>query len=165
VATRRLDDVAEIECVDFLKIDVQGAELAVFQHGQDKLAKAVAVQTEVSFVTLYKNQPGMGEIDVEMRRQGFIPHCFAAVKQWPISPCVINNNPHQPLNQLLEADIVYVRDFTRPELLGVEQIKHLALIAHYCYRSFDLALHCIVILEQRKALKSGSRERYFQLLS
>ena len=31
-------------------------------------------------MTLYKNQPTMGEIDIELRRQGFIPHCFAAEK-------------------------------------------------------------------------------------
>jgi FkbM family methyltransferase len=63
VQTRRLDDIAEIAHLDFLKIDVQGSELAVFRAGRARLAQAVMVQTEVSFVTLYKEQPTQGEID------------------------------------------------------------------------------------------------------
>lgn len=163
--TRKLDAISEIQHMDFLKIDIQGSELAVFQGGAGKLSQAVAVQTEVSFVTLYKNQPNVGDIDLEMRRQGFIPHCLAATKRWPIAPCVVNNDPLKPLNQLIEADIVYVRDFSRPDSMRDEQLKHLALIAHYCYQSFDLALCCVVLLERRKALEAGAEERYLQLLS
>ena len=143
--TCRLDDVAEIERLDFLKIDIQGGELAVFRSGKSKLSQAVAIQVEVSFITLYQNQPSMGEIDIELRAQGFVPHCFAAVKQWPIAPCVINGDPRRALNQLLEADIVYVRDFAHPENFSDEQLKHLALIAHHCYKSFDLALRCVML--------------------
>jgi FkbM family methyltransferase len=162
--TRKLDEITEIEHLDFLKIDIQGGELAVFRSGVLKLSQAVVIQSEVSFVTLYKNQPSLGEVDLELRQQGFIPHCFAAVKLWPISPCVINNNPRQPVNQLLEADIVYVRDFSRPELMDNEQLKHLALIVHHCYKSVDLALRCVMLLEQRKALPAGAQQRYLQLL-
>jgi protein O-GlcNAc transferase len=163
--TQKLDDITEINQLDFLKIDIQGAELAVFQNGVQKLANTVAIQTEVSFVTLYENQPAMGEIDIELRQQGFIPHCFAAVKKWMIAPCIINNNPRQPLNQLLEADIVYVRDFSKPDLMTTEQLKHLAIIVHYCYGSFDLALRCILLLEQRNALPIGSQQQYLNLLT
>ena len=162
--TRKLDDVSEIEHLDFLKIDIQGGELAVFQGGRAKLAHAVAIQTEVSFVTLYKDQPALGEVDVELRNQGFIPHCFAAVKLWPIAPCVVGDNPRQAVNQLLEADIVYVRDFAHPEAMSDEQLKHLALLAHYCYQSFDLTLRCISLLEQRTALAAGTQHRYLEML-
>lgn len=163
--TCKLDDISEIQHMDFLKIDIQGGELAVFKSGVAKLSQAVAVQTEISFITLYKNQPSMGEMDLEMRRQGFIPHCFAAIKKRPIAPCVVGDNPRQPLNQLLEADIVYVRDFSRPDLMSDEQLKHLALIAHYCYTSFDLALRCVMLLEQRQLLKAGSLNGYLEHLA
>jgi len=165
VQTRKLDDISEIEHLDFLKIDIQGGELAVFQGGKAKLSEAVAIQTEISFLTLYKDQPSLGDIDLEMRSQGFIPHCFAAVKRWPISPCVVANNPRKALNQLLEADIVYVRDFSRPELMHDEQLKQLALIAHYCYKSVDLALRCVMLLEQRQVLKTGAQQRYLEIVS
>src|SRR5262245_39411071 len=66
IETKRLDDVTEISELDFLKIDVQGAELTVFKHGTSKLKNAVAVQTEVSFVILYEGQPTLGDIDLEL---------------------------------------------------------------------------------------------------
>lgn len=165
VETRRLDDIPEIEGVDFLKIDVQGSELPVFKGGTARLSQAVAVQTEVSFVTLYKEEPPFGEVDLELRRQGFVPHCFAAVKKCPIAPCIVNNDPLVALNQLLEADIVYVRDFFHPESMSDEQLKHLALIVHHCYGSFDLALRCVMLLEQRGALESGAQNRYLLSMS
>ncbi|HME77381.1 MAG TPA: FkbM family methyltransferase, partial [Mycobacterium sp.] len=84
VETRRLDDISEIEHLDFLKIDIQGSELSVFQSGHEKLAEAVAIQTEVSFITLYLNQPSFGEVDSELRGQGFIPHGFTEVSRRPI---------------------------------------------------------------------------------
>ena len=77
VQTHRLDDIDEVDKVDFLKIDIQGGELAVFQNGRAKLADAVTVHTEVSFMTLYQDQPTFGNVDVELRNQGFVPHHFA----------------------------------------------------------------------------------------
>jgi FkbM family methyltransferase len=162
VQARRLDDIAEIQHLDFLKVDVQGGELAVFRGGKAKLAEAVAIQTEISFVSLYQHQPTLGDIDSELRSQGFLPHCYAAIKLWPISPCV---DPRQPVNQLLEADIVYVRDFTQTDSMSDEQLKHLALISHYCYRSFDLALRCAALLEHRQAVEAGTQQRYLDILA
>ena len=162
IATVRLDDIVDIQHLDFLKLDIQGSELAVFLSGTSRLSQVVAIQTEVSFVALYKNQPVLGDIDLELRRQGFIPHCFAAVKHWPISPCVIRGDAREPLRQLLEADMVYVRDFSRPEIMSAEQLKHLALIAHYCYGSIDLALRCVMLLEQRNVLRKGAQLHYLQ---
>lgn len=160
--TRRLDDISEIQHVDFLKIDIQGGELAVFKGGKAKLTETVAIQTEISFVKLYKGQPDLGDIDLELRSQGFLPHCFAAIKRWPIAPCV---DPGRPFNQVLEADIVYVRDFAHADSMSDEQLKHLALIAHHCYRSFDLALRCVMLLVQRQALEAGTRQRYLEILA
>jgi len=163
--TQRLDNITEIEHLDFLKIDIQGGELDVFKSGRQRLSEAVAIQTEVSFVALYKDQPAFGEIDIELRHQGFIPHCFDYVKKWPIDPYVINNNPRLALNQLLEADIVYMRNIAYPELMSDEQLKHLALIAHFCYKSFDLALRCVMLLEQRGTVVVGSQSAYIASLS
>ncbi|MGV7426582.1 hypothetical protein LAUMK4_04257 [Mycobacterium persicum] len=161
--TRRLDDIREIEHLDLLKIDIQGGELAVFHNGRGKLADAVAIQTEVSFITLYQHQPPFGEVDLELRRQGFIPHCIpGGVKKWVIGDFAVGD-PFRPLNQILETDIVYVRDFVRPDGMTDEQLKHLAMIAHYCYGSFDLALRCVRLLEDRHAVEAGSSPRYLRL--
>lgn len=160
VQTRRLDDIGEIESIDFLKIDIQGGELSVFQNGRHKLAPAVFVQTEVSFVTLYKDQPAWGDVDLELRAQGFMPHCFANIKRWPIAPAVIGGDPAKPLNQLLEADVVYIRDVRTMDSLSDDQLRHMALIAHVCYGSRDLSLRCLVALQSRSAVAEDAVTRY-----
>lgn len=164
VRTTRLDDVEEVQDVDFLKIDVQGAELMVFRGGRRKLARAVAVQTEVSFVPLYEGQPTFGDVDQELRAQGFLPHALPALKRWSIAPVVINDDVRQPLNQLLEADVVYVRDFTHPEQLSGEQLRHLALIAHHVYSSYDLAHLCVAELSTRGDLPPSAPGDYLTQL-
>ncbi|HEY1311572.1 MAG TPA: FkbM family methyltransferase [Pseudolabrys sp.] len=161
IATRRLDDIAEI---DFLKIDVQGSELAVFRNGRNKLDHAVAIQTEVSFLPLYVGQPVFGDIDLELRGLGFVPHAFAAIKNRLIAPMTNPADPYSSLNQLLEVDIVYVRDFMHPDLMQPEQLKHLALIAHHCYRSYDLALNCVHHLAIRGAIAGDAQTRYLGLM-
>jgi FkbM family methyltransferase len=164
IQTHRLDDLAEVNDIDFLKIDIQGGELNVFVHGKDKLKNAVAVQTELQFVNLYEGQPSFGQVDQELRSQGFIPHAFAALKRWPISPLQFGGDPTRALNQLLEADLVYVRDFVHPDNMSIDQLKHLCLIAHACYGSFDLAGRCIALLEQRKDIPAGALQQYIAML-
>jgi hypothetical protein len=78
---------------------------------------------------------------------------------------VINDNPRQALNQLLEADLVYARNFSTPEEMSDEQLRHLALIAHHCYRSIDLALRCVMLLEQSGALTFGAQKAYLASLA
>ncbi len=164
VQTRRLDDIAELDRMDFLKIDIQGAELSVFQGGVEKLKAVVGLQTEVSFLPLYRGQPVFGEVDLELRKQGFIPHSFVGVKHWPIAPFAYDEDALKPIRQVLEADVVYIRDITQPEMLSVEQWKHLAMIAEQVYRSYDLVVRCLKNLEQRKAIESARIARYVDWL-
>jgi FkbM family methyltransferase len=164
VTTHRLDDIAEIAELDFLKMDVQGGEREVLTHGRTRLKNAVAVQTEVSFVPLYENQPPFGEIDLLMRELGFLPHCVTGTKIWPISPMVVGEKPNRGIRQLLETDMVYVRDFSRPENMSAEQWKHLALVAHHCYGSYDLVLKSIVTLMGMGAVSSDASRRYLSSL-
>jgi FkbM family methyltransferase len=160
ISTKRLDDITEIAHMDFLKMDVQGSELDVLTHGRNKLAETVAVQSEVSFITLYEGQPSFGEIDLMLRGLGFIPHCFAAIKIWPLAPTIVSGQPNRGLRQLLEADLVYVRDFTRARNMSADQWKHLALIGHHCYGSVDLAARCLSMLAELGAVGGDARGRY-----
>jgi FkbM family methyltransferase len=164
ITTRKLDDIAEITALDFLKMDVQGAEREVLAHGRTKLNEAVVIQTEVSFVPLYKDQPSFGEMDIALRNLGFLPHCVTGTKIWPLAPMVVGDQPNRGIRQLLETDLVYVRDFTRAQNMSVEQWKHLALVAHHCYGSYDLALKAILSLMELGALPADSNRRYLASL-
>jgi len=158
--TRSLDNISEIAALDFLKIDVQGSELAVFRGGGSHLANAVAVHTEVCFMQLYKDQPLFGDIDRELRSLGLIPHMFTEIKKAMILPLYFEKDLYATMNQALYTDVVYVRDFTRPDDMSAEQLKHLALISHYCYQSYDLTVKCLRDLQLRNAIASDSMTRY-----
>jgi FkbM family methyltransferase len=164
VATRRLDDLWEVPPIDFLKMDIQGAELMVLRNGWSKLGQCVAIQTEVSFIPLYKGQPTFAALDIELRQHGFVPHRFREVKCWSIAPTMRNNDPRLPFHQLLEGDIVYVRDVIHPATLTSEQLARLALMAHHMLNSPDLAARCILILQARRELPAQTIERYYEMV-
>lgn len=164
IKTHRLDDISELRNFDLLKIDIQGSELDVFKNGENHLMHAVAIQTEVSFVTLYENQHGFGEVDVALRTLGFVPHCFNQVKTWPVGPLQFSPASCANFNQLLEADIVYVKDFIDPVRMDDEQLKHLSMLMHHCYGSVDLSARCIQVLEQRGVISNGV-SRYVEYLN
>jgi FkbM family methyltransferase len=161
IDTARLDDLDAVPDIDFLKMDVQGSELSILQNGHKKLARCVFVQTEISFVALYKNQPTFGEVDGELRGLGMVPHCFTEVKRWSIFPTVRDNNPKLPFNQLLEGDIVYMKSMIDPQMSDLE-IKKAAVIAHYCYKSTDLAIRCIMTLQDRGTVPGDAVARYIR---
>ena len=160
VKTEKLDDIKDLPLIDFAKMDIQGSELEVLKNGLNKLKHCLAIQLEVSFVCLYENQPSLGEIDLWMRRNGYIPHCFLDIKRWSITPTIFNNNFRNPGNQLLESDIVYIRDPFNLELLNNEQLKKLIIISHYCFKSVDFCVFIILELEKRNILPKDSFKTY-----
>jgi FkbM family methyltransferase len=162
VTTRCLDDIEALNAFDLLKIDIQGGELMVFRGGRRHLSAAVAVHTEISFIPLYEDQPTFADIDHELRKHGLIPHCFSAIKRWAIAPVIFDGDFRRGGNQLLEADIVYVRDFTRPDAMTDEQLQHLAMIAHHVYGSVDLTYRCMMILAQRERITASAADEYLQ---
>jgi FkbM family methyltransferase len=159
IETRRLDEIEEIPTIDFLKIDVQGAELMVLRNGRAKLKDCAFVQIEMSFFTLYKDQPGFADVDGELRSQGFMAHGLAEMARFPIAP-YCPEDPWPGLNQLVEVDMLYVRDVKHPQTLTADQLKKTALIADACYGSFDLATRCLAELERRGHCRAGTTERY-----
>jgi FkbM family methyltransferase len=148
-ATKRLDDIAEITGVDFLKLDVQGAELDVMNGGDRVLAEALVVHTEVEFVEMYKGQPLFAEVDQRLRRSGFVFHKFAGVAGRTFKPLILNNDVNQCLSQMLWADAVYVKDFMALDRLPAEKLLRLAAILHMVYGSFDLAMQALLAYDRQ----------------
>jgi Methyltransferase FkbM domain len=163
VQTKRLDEF-DLGAVDFLKMDIQGSELIALKSGARTLRSVAAIQLEMQFINLYEGQPTFGRVDQELRWLGFVPHTFFTLKKWPIAPLRFGDDATRPFNQLLEADIVYVRDFTEPDAISSDQLKHLAMISHACYGSADLAGRCIALLEKRGVLPDGSVDGYVTFL-
>jgi FkbM family methyltransferase len=139
VETMRLDDVAEIKTMDYLKIDIQGGELLVFESAAEKLKDCLVVHTEVMFVPMYIDQPLFSDQELFLRKLGFQVHKFFDLHGRVLKPFLVNGSPHLPLSQILWADVIFIKDITRLERLQPEQLLKLAIILHYVYDSIDVA--------------------------
>lgn len=165
IQTIKLDDVQGINLIDFLKMDIQGAELMVMKHGSKVLSKCIAIQLELSFFNLYENQPSIGEMDTYLRSRGFVPHRFIDVKKWSISPTIFNNNFRLPGNQLLECDMVYVKNPLNLNLLSDNQIKKMLALSHYSFQSIDFCVYLLIELERRNICELGLHKKYIENIS
>lgn len=150
VDTVRLDDVA-IQTVDFLKIDVQGAELTVFRNGVRRLADCVAIHAEVEFLPMYVGQPLFSEVELFLRDHGFMLHKFEPLVSRVAQPMIVNNDVYAGFSQLLWADAVFVRDVTRLGEMTADKLLKLAVILHDLYGSHDLALNVLMAHDAKAA--------------
>jgi FkbM family methyltransferase len=139
VDTRRLDDIAEIEAMDYLKIDIQGAEMLVFENATEKLKDCLVIHTEVMFVPMYVGQPLFSEQELFLRKFGLQVHKFFEMQGHVLKPLLVNGDSHAPLSQVFWADVIFIKDITRLDRLRQEQLLKLAIILHDVYGSFDVA--------------------------
>jgi hypothetical protein len=144
VKTTRLDDVPEIERIDFLKMDVQGAELDVIRGAERLLDSTSVIQLEVEFVPMYKDQPLFGDLDRELRNRGFIFHCFLSQSGRMFQPFAHPGNVSAHLRQTLWAEALYVRDFMRLREREPGSLLRMAAILHEVYSSYDLLLAALI---------------------
>jgi FkbM family methyltransferase len=139
VKTTRLDDVAEIVEIDFIKIDAQGSELAIFEHASRALSSTMLIQTEVLFVELYRGQPMFADVDIFLRANGFQFHTLNGFAGRVFKPLVLNGDVNSALRQALWSDALYVRDWMRLQELSETKLRNYAILAHDVVRSYDLA--------------------------
>lgn len=158
VQTRRLDDIAEIGDVDFLKVDVQGAEVDVFSGASRTLRNVVAIHTEVQFVPLYRGVPLFSEVDIALRKHGFLLHRFASIGGRCFKPMFRNNDINTPGSQLLWGDAVYLPNFMDLNGYTPEKLLKLAVILHTVYQSVDTC--AFVLREHQNRTGSGLADRY-----
>jgi FkbM family methyltransferase len=156
VDTVRLDDVPETAGVDFLKMDIQGAELMVLRHAENRLRDALVIQTEVEFLPMYVDQPLFSDLDMFLRERGFVFHRFYPTVSRVIKPLMVDNNMYAGLSQLLWADAIFVRDFTRLDLMSDRQLLATAAIVHKCFQSVDLALYLLYEYDRRCQTQLGA---------
>jgi FkbM family methyltransferase len=65
--TVELDQVDEIRNAEFLKLDIQGAELSALKCATQLLSTLLVVECEVNFVQQYIDQPLFSEIELFLR--------------------------------------------------------------------------------------------------
>jgi FkbM family methyltransferase len=137
-----------LDRVDYLKIDIEGAELEIFRSSETLMANVLAVKTEVSFIPLRKNQPLAVEVDGFLRRNGFELMDIITPAHWRrhgylIHPYYSTESPPYSRAQIVQADYLMFRD---PESLADDTatLLRLSLIA----LSFGYFDHALMILER-----------------
>lgn len=149
LSTRRLDDIAEIGRMDWLKIDIQGGELSVFENGVERLKDALVVHTEAMFVPMYVGQPLFSEQEMFLRRHGFMTHKFEPLVGHVLKPFMVHGDAHAPLSQIFWADVIFIRDITRLDELTPPQLLKMAVILNDIYRSYDV-VHLVLAAHDRR---------------
>lgn len=100
--------------IDFMKLNVQGAELEILRGAERSLDHVTGIQVEMSFVESYFGRPFFADIDVFLRAHSFTffdfigHHCIGRKD----SPITVQNAPglYPLLGQLIEGHGVYFKD-------------------------------------------------------
>jgi protein O-GlcNAc transferase len=163
VKTTRLDDIGEIDDIDFIKIDVQGSELSIFENASRALSSTVLIQTEVEFVELYKGQPMFADVDIFLRTNGFQFHTLNGFSGRVFKPLLLNGDVNSALRQALWSDALYVRDWMHLENLPETKLRNYAILAHDVVRSYDLAHLALSALDDKTG--KGYAANYLKRLS
>ncbi|MEW9921923.1 FkbM family methyltransferase [Marimonas sp. MJW-29] len=165
VTTLRLDDVDDMVRPDMLKMDTQGAELAILEGGTKTLADTVVVMPELRFFRLYEGEPMLGRVDQQLRDMGFMFHkLLPATSLRLMSSRIERLRPGPTRNQMIDADAIYIRDIAKPDAMTDQQIAHLALLADSVFGSFDLVLRCLDLLTERGEYSAELIDTYIDKL-
>jgi len=150
VQTHRLDDIEEVAAADFLKLDVQGAELMILKNAQECLRSISVIQCEVEFIELYEGQPLMADIDAFLRSQGFCFLQFVTIMGRPFKQEEDRAYLRRETHQTLWADAIYVRDFRRLDNWRDRHLKAAAFILHEVYHAYNFTIFILKELDRRR---------------
>ncbi len=149
VQTYRLDEVVNKDEIDFLKLDVQGAELSVLKGAKRLAPSALVIHTEVEFIPMYVNQPLFADVDSYLRMIGFQFHTFLGFGTRDYIPGLPTNFAKKHAEQFLWSDAVYVPNVLNLEAYSDTRLLKLAALLHDIYASIDLVLYVLKVLETR----------------
>ena len=149
IETISLDDFLEdqkINTLDFIKIDIQGAELDVF-HGAVKCLKSVLmVVSEVEFISHYINQPLFGDVCSFLDKNNLMFHKFLGLAGRTLRPVVLGNDINFA-SQHIWSDAVFIRNILKVSEIKSSQLLKLAVFS-YLYRSLDLTFYCLTLYDK-----------------
>ena len=163
--TMRLDDVPDVRPADFIKLDVQGAELLVLEGARDTMSDVLAIQTEVNFLPIYRGQALYADVDINLRGHGLSFHTMVGVGSRPYRPLIKDANPNRGFTQVIWSNAVYFRDPAQfPELAKSqpEALLKIAVLAHELYGAFDFA--ALALQHYGATQKQGLATAYIRAL-
>lgn len=134
--------------LDFIKIDIQGAELDVFRGGVQVLKDVMAIVSEVEFVPHYENQPLFGDVCSFLSEHNFMFHKFLGLAGRALKPTILNNDLNYA-SQHIWSDAVYFHHVKKMDILTDQQLLKLSILA-CIYGSPDMSYFCLERFDERK---------------
>ena len=134
-------ETEKINTVDFIKIDIQGAELDVFKGANKCLENILSIVSEVEFIQIYKNQPLFGDVCSFLNRKDIMFHKFLGLEGRSLKPIIINKEKNYPI-QHIWSDAVFIKNIFKIPELDNSQLLKLAVFS-YLYGSPDLTVFCL----------------------
>jgi FkbM family methyltransferase len=150
IETINLDFFAQeygVDAIDFIKIDVQGAELDIFKGGSQVLKNVLAIVSEVEFIPHYVDQPLFGDVCAYLSQHDLMFHKFIGFGGRALKPIVINNDANNP-SQLIWSDAIFIRHVNAIPHSSDHQLLKLSVLAAV-YNSPELSYHCLAHYDQR----------------
>jgi FkbM family methyltransferase len=116
--------------IDFLKIDTQGAELAILEGGVNRLQRLVGLEVEVEFCEMYEGQPHFSEVDRFVREKLGLELWDIRRSHWKYRDGLDSSNVK---GRLIFGDALYLRPLTTLprwlEQMGADGPDKLAMLA------------------------------------
>ena len=140
VATVPLDHLLrDVEAVDFLKLDIEGAELMALRGAADVLSRTAVVQAETAFAAFRQGQPLFADVDTHLRASGFgLMRLHAPAMRAAVTP-----SGAQGADRLMWADAVFFAEEARAtdRALLVQAILASGIYGMYTVAERTLALY------------------------
>ena len=161
LATVRLDNVCAREqfTPDCLKLDVEGAELAVLRGAEAILGGSLVLDVEAEFQELFRGQPLFADVDVYLRERGWRLLGLRRIC-WRRTAGLSRIGSGYG-GQLVSADALYLNDHALKRGLTIKQTLKLVLILS-AYRQHDFTLALLrrpplsdLPAQERRALEAG----------
>lgn len=114
---------------DFIKTDVEGADLDVLKGAEKALAGALGLQVEAAFVERNVGAPLFADIDIFLRTRGFT--LFQLIREHWVRGNKVIGPRSRP--QLIWADVIYFRDSAEllARLAAAPEAKREALLVKF----------------------------------
>lgn len=147
VETRRLDDIPEVSRIDWLKIDIQGGELAAFKGGYAKLRDCLCIQTEVAFNQLYLDQPTFVDQSRILHELGFEFFGFRGMSTFSHRSglgCLDRRTLRREFKQHIDTDAIFIPKHERLVELSKNEVLALIAIMVLGYQAASFALIYVI---------------------
>lgn len=133
--------------IDFIKIDVQGAELDIFQGATKSLQNVLQIVCEVEFIPLYENQPLFGDVCNFLKKNDLIFNKFLNIAGRSLKPIMLNKNPNLG-SQHMWSDALFIKNIQKLENISNEKLIKLSLLA-CVYNSYDLSYYILSYYDKK----------------